>query len=170
MNLFAYDKAKAYDNWIDYEKTSVRYYELWSHTEVRPGSTVIYTCHPDYRALGNNVMGYRDNRLIYYIDPTGMTEWTMMNAFYKDSYIDPHWLYQGKKMLEDHNIKKIKLLDIVSSAKSCFKLVNQIATELEYKIDYTNMQCIFNLWEQWKTTVLDPKDFDRFRSRLGLDK
>lgn len=170
MQLFEYSRSRQYSNWVDYEKSAVRYYDLMSHTEVRPGSTVIYTCHPDYRALGNNVVGYRDTSFVYYIDPVGMTEWAMMNAFYKDSYVDPFWMQQGQLMRRDNKIQKILLKDIVKSSESCFRLVNQIATQLHRKIEPANHTAILKLWHQWQTTVLQPNQFEEFRQTLGLDK
>ena len=78
------------------------------------------------------------------------------------------WLEQGARMLEDNTVHKISLPNIIDSADTLLIEISKVATILGLEIKPANQQRIVDLWNQWITTTLQPKDFEQFKQKIGF--
>lgn len=173
INLSLQDKFKAFqyrercNNWIDFERKLRHYSQVVPHHALPEGSVSVWQGHPCYDFLAKDIAGADDKKFVFYIDPRKNFEWCMLNCLYKNSYIDGKWLIEGKKMLDDANIVKLDLSDIIASRDTLLGCVEKVCNTAGIVLKAPNKQKIAELWDQWTLTTLPASEFESFKTKLG---
>lgn len=166
FQLLSYNNKRS--NWVEFESQLMHYSEVNPHLTLPNNSISVRQDHPRYALLNNNIKGEDERQFVFYIDPDQRFEWCLLNALFKNSYIDVKWLEQGAMMLEDNDIHKISLSNIIDSAETLLTEISKVATILELDVKPANKQRIAELWDQWITTTLQPRDFAQFKRKIGF--
>jgi hypothetical protein len=166
FQLFSYHTPES--NWIHFEAQLMHYSEVNPVLSLPNNSISVRQEHPRYAILEKNIKGKDDQQHVFYIDPSQRFEWCFLNALFKNSYINVSWFEQGAKMLEDNTVHKISLPNIIDSADTLLIEISKVATILGLEIKSANQQRIVDLWNQWITTTLQPKDFEQFKQKIGF--
>lgn len=164
---FSYADMQPNINWIEFEQGLVHYSNLFVHHSLATQSVSLWHNHPDYGFLNRQIDGSKDQKFLFYIDPSDSFEWCVLNALKKDSFIEKKWVVQGKKMLEDPAILKINLSNIFSSQQTLINEVQQVCDVVGIHLSPSNRDKIGQLWNQWILTALMPSEFDEFKKNLG---
>jgi uncharacterized protein YkvS len=165
FNVFQYkEKCKT---WIDFERKLQHYSQVVPHHALPHGAVSVWQGHPCYDFLSRDITGPDDKKFVFYIDPSKNFEWCMLNCLYKNSYIDAKWLIEGKKMLDDANIVKLDLGDIIASRDTLVGCVEKVCNIAGIVLKEQNKQKIAELWDQWTLTTLPASEFQRFKTKIG---
>jgi hypothetical protein len=167
FNLLQYSNSKKYKNWIEFEKSLTCYYELYGHTNMPNNSFLIWLNHPNYNFLKKNIAGPDDQQFVFYIDSSKEFEWMIMNSLYKNNLVSTKWFVEGQKMLDDDEIYKIKLTDIITSEDTLINAVSTVCNVTGVLLHDKNKQKIKELWNQWIATTLCKQEFDNYKKYLG---
>ena len=168
FNLMTYHNVEPNTNWIKFESKIVQYFSVTPLPALPPTSVAIWIGHPNYSILNKNIAGPDDNVKIFYIDPGEYIEWGILNALYKNSFIDAEWMRTGCQMLVDPNIIKISLKNIVDSPTSLLHEVQKVVNIIGHDC-YSSEKIITDLWHQWQKTTLQFDQFKHFKQQLGLN-
>jgi len=156
------------DDWISFERRLSHYSKHYPHHELPQGSYSIWAHHPNtQQTVRHNLAGPNDRQHVFYIDPSENFQWCMLNSLYKNSVIDVKWMIEGKKMLDDPNIIKINLSDIIASGDSLVRTVQQVCESVGLCLQEENRAKIQDLWNQWILTSLCPQRFQDFKKEIG---
>ncbi len=166
-DMLGYNKGLDYDNWNDFEKQIRHYSDLVPYHEIPNGSYSIWLSHPNYDLLKRGIVGQDDQEYKFYVDPDQDLEWCLLNALYKDAYINRDWMATGKKMQDDSTIHKISLSRIIHSADSFLEEIIKVCKITNSCPDVKNIKLMVDLWHQWKATTLDHSRFDDFKYNIG---
>jgi hypothetical protein len=167
FDLYQYQGSKSFDSWLKFEDQLVHYSAGHHFHELPDQSVSIWQCHPDYSMFDKNLVGPDDKVNKFYIDPSNNFEWVILNALYKNSYINSRGLIEGKKMLDDDSIIKIDLNKILESSTSLIDSVQQVLSECNIKLNNSNRKKIEDLREQWILTTLPRSKFQDFKNQIG---
>lgn len=173
VNLSVEDKFHAFkyqnigSNWIQFERQLQHYSEVVEHHALPHGSISVWQGHPNYKTLTRDIAGPDDKKFAFYIDPSKNFEWVILNCLHKNSYVDSRWLIQGKKMLNDVNIVKLDLNDIIASRDTLVGCVEKVCTVAGIALKETNKHKIAELWDQWILTTLPASEFESFKNKIG---
>lgn len=165
FNAFEYQSVN--QNWIHFERKLQHYSEVVAHHALPHGSISLWQGHPCYKILTRDIAGPDDKKFVFYIDPSKNFEWVIMNCLYKNSYIDSRWLVEGKKMLNDANIVKLDLSDIIASRDTFLGCIDKVCNITGIVLQESNRQKIAELWDQWIVTTLPASDFEIFKNKIG---
>lgn len=165
---FSYTKSKQHQRWTDFETQLVRHVRIVDGSMGDPNTYSIWDFHPSYNLL-NKGRTVNKRCHAFYIDPEDNFEWGMLNALYKDSYLDPIWMKDGKQMLTDPSVHKLSLTNIISSKETCVQEIKKIADVVGFDIPSRNLDKIFELWDQWYPTTLKKQDFAAFKTQIGFN-
>ena len=168
FTAFSYIKSTEHRRWTDFETQLVRHVRLVNSAEWDFPVYSIWDLHPSYVLLNKGILANRQC-FTFYIDPEDNFEWGMLNALYKDSYLDVRWMREGKKMLHDPSIHKISLTNIITSKETCIEEVCKVAAIAGYDTPAENLAKIAELWDQWYTTTLKKQDFAAFKAQIGFN-
>jgi hypothetical protein len=166
-SVYQYGSRHQYSNWIDFEKTVVHYSNCFEHHALESGTVSIWHSHPSYDVLAQNIAGADDQQVLVYIDASDAFEWCMLNALYKDSYIQKKWLLCAQQMLSDTALHKINLSNIITSADTLLQCVQQVCDLAHIEIKSENQTQIRKLWHEWIKTTLAANDFEEFKATIG---
>jgi hypothetical protein len=155
-------------DWVQFESRLPHYSDITPELVLPDNSISVRQDHPRYEMLEKGIAGEGDRRHVFYIDPSQRFEWCLLNALYKNSYINTFWLEQGARMLEDNAIHKISLPNIIDSADTLLIEISKVAAVLGLEVKPANQQRIVALWNQWIPTTLQPKDFEQFKQKIGF--
>lgn len=168
LDLFSYHDTTKYDHWIKFEKKICFYHHFHTHHDLPDQSTSIWLNHPNYDFKNNDLVGHDDKQQVVYIDPSQNFEWVILNALYKNSYIDRQWLEIGHQMELDPDVYKVPIESIRQSPESLLNEVGSIAQRFGKYVAVKNQDAIVKLWHQWKTTCLEPDRFQEFKKQIGF--
>ena len=168
FTTFSYNNCKQHRRWTDFETQLVRHVRLVNSAEWGSSVYSIWDLHPSYVLLNKDLLT-NQQCFAFYIDPEDNFEWGVLNALYKDSYLDPMWMKTGKEMLNDPTVHKISLTNIISSKETCVQEVLKIANIVGFETPQKNLDKIFELWDQWYPTTLKKQDFAAFKAQIGFN-
>ena len=165
---------KAFDqrDWPEFESQIVKYYTIQPHYELPSNSYSIWCGHPIHNygsANLNELAGPDDQCYRFYIDPGEHFEWCMLNALYKNSYIDVKYFINGKNLLDDCNTYKIKLDSFIQDWNTFCKEFEKACNYIEHKLTNEELQAVKTLYTQWRTTVLEYNDLESFKKNIGFN-
>lgn len=166
--MLGYANADTVTSWIDFEKKLVNHHEVIDHCSLPTGSCSIWSNHPDYDVLSRGIAGTDDRSFVFYIDPSEAFEWCVLNALFKDSYLQKKWMITGRRMRDDPNIVNINLANIIRDRDSCLDEILKICRHTGCFLNQQRKWYIQDLWDQWNTTTLKPSDFSGFKRQLGF--
>lgn len=166
-HVFGYGQSRQYQDWKRFEGQLVHYSTLVDHYNIPNNSISIWSEHPRYHLLDNDLVGSDNQQHVFYIDPTDNFEWVVLNSLYKNSTIDVKWLREGQIMLDDPNIHKINLANIISNPDSLWLEVEKVYAIINHKC--SNKKLVQALWEQWYQTTLKPNQFEEFKRSIGFN-
>jgi hypothetical protein len=165
-HAFGYRKSKQYRDWIRFEGQLVHYSTLVDHWCIPNNSISIWSEHPRYQLLDKDLVGTDNHQHVFYIDPTKNFEWVILNSLYKNSMLDVKWFQEGQIMLDDPNIHKINLANIIADPDSLWSEVEKVYAIINHKC--SNKELVQALWAQWYTTTLKSDDFESFKNSIGF--
>jgi hypothetical protein len=165
---------KSFDqrDWVTFEHQLIKYFTIRPHHELPSNSYSIWSGHPIHSyGLANldDLAGPDDQCYRFYIDPGEHFEWCVLNALYKNSYIDVKYFINGKKLLDDCNTYKIKLDSFIQGWKPFYKEFEKACNYIEHNLTNEEIQAIQTLYTQWRTTVLEYKDLELFKTNIGFN-
>jgi len=166
IKILSYDALP--ENWIEFERRLVHYSELNSHWDLPTDSFSIWPSHHKTDIRTKDIAGQDDTERVLQIsvEDQGMLEWSILNAFYKNSFISVDWLKQYQSYAKDPSILQVKLKDFLD--KNTFLSMFQTTTQqLNIQKQKLNLDAVEFLYTQWSTTKLDSTDFAKFKSEIG---
>ena len=167
--LLTYQKhnTHAYDTWLKFETSIGRVHQHFSPEQLPLNSLHIMLQHPSYDIFNKEILGPDDKKYCFYIDPSDRFEWCILNALYKNSYISDEWLVNGKRMMDDTDIVKIPLQNIIESPELLEIEIEKIANIVGVNFRLENRVIVKKLWQEWFATTLKAKEFESFKKKLG---
>jgi len=162
-------------NWVEWESELRDYTVFRKHHDIPNNSIAVLWAHPDlqkdkFNNCYEKFCGPEDKGFRFYIDPTNNLEWCMMNAHYKDSYISVDWhkeIEAGKKLLINPDVHKVDLKKIVDGYDSFFSEFCRICSIIDHHLQNEEIEAIKILYNNWKLTILDYKDFRAYKIKIG---
>jgi hypothetical protein len=165
------DKSFGQRDWIEFEKQAMPYSMIRDHFDLPPGAYSIWKGHPNhnYGCVNlDDLAGDDDQKFRFYIDPGTHVEWCCMNAFYKNSFLDVKWFIHGQDLIQDPMVHKIQLHNFLTDWTDFGKEITAVCNIIGHTPNLNELQAIETLYHQWKTTILDYKDMDAFKKRIGF--
>ena len=113
--------------------------------------------------------GYNGNQKTYKIaiDPTNAFEWAILNAFYKNSYQDVKWLIKLQEQIKRSDVLVIDLAKLIDNVNDFIVQWHRAVNFIDKKATLEEEAAAIKLWHEWQRTVLQPKDFVTFKTRIG---
>ena len=174
INLLNYSPVINFDplakNWIEWENAIAPLVLILTVPDCRklPNDPyIVYISHPIIPDITQEFSGPDDGKYILYIDPTDNFEWILMNAIYKQTYQETQWYVNGKQMLEDDTVIKISLTNILKNKESFLEEFQLLCTRLSQTISPNILIAIGNLYDQWRTTIIEPDKINDFKKLIG---
>ena len=164
--VYTYGQSRLYQDWKKFEGQLVHYSTLTEHHNIPNGSVSIWSEHPRYQLLNQDLAGPDNQQHVFYIDPSNNFEWVLLNCLYKNSTVDAKWLQEGQAMLEDPAIYKISLSNIIDSWETTWLEVEKVYAIIKQQC--SNKELIEDLWQQWHATTLKPDEFASFKRSIGF--
>jgi hypothetical protein len=164
--LYTYGQSSLYQDWKRFEGQLVHYSTLTDHHNIPVDSVSVWSEHPRYQLLEQNLAGTDNQQHVFYIDPGDDFEWVILNSLYKNSTIDVKWLREGQAMLDDPDIYKISLANIITSWETTWSEVEKVYAIIKHEC--SNKELIRDLWQQWYLTTLKPEQFASFKRSIGF--
>ena len=169
QHLLCYTEQKQYKKWTDFEHRLELHTRRFLLKDLPDNSVSIWPAHPDYAVLDRGIAGSDDQSFVFYIDPSDNMEWVVLNALYKDSFINRQWLEIGEKMRLDSEINKINLTSIIDSATMCCNEIQRICDLIGQPFSDQARSRIIDLWQQWRNTTLAKDRFVEFQKQIGFN-
>lgn len=175
INLSLEDKFNSFqyedrcEDWNEFESRLQHYSKIMPHYEIPDGSISMWGGHPycDIFSKVSSLAGPDNKKYIFYIDSSKNFEWTVLNCLYKNSVITSRWMIAGKKMLDDDNVIKVNLDDIINSKDTLIDCVEKVCKTVNIVLENKNKEKIKNLWDQWIVTTLPKSEFETFKNKIG---
>ena len=166
-HVYSYAQSNQFNDWKKFEGKLVHYSTLFEHYAIPSDSISIWSEHPRYQLLDQDLVGNSNQRQVFYINPGDYFEWVVLNSLYKNSTIDVKWLSQGQQMLNDSAIHKINLANIIAGPDTLWLEVEKVYAIINHKC--SNKELVQELWKQWINTTLKPEQFAEFKSSIGFN-
>ena len=164
--VYTYGQSSLYQDWKRFEGQLVHYSTLTDHHNIPVDSVSVWSEHPRYQLLEQNLAGTDNQQHVFYIDPGNDFEWVILNCLYKNSTIDVKWLQEGQAMMKDTAIYKINLSNIITSWETTWLEVEKVYAIIKQQC--SNKELIQDLWQQWYLTTLKPEQFESFKRSIGF--
>lgn len=169
FQLFRYDdRSDKFDDWVEFEKTLHKHHNIIEHATLPNGSISIWHQHPTLNLLQKGIAGPDDKQLVVYIDSSREFEWALLNALWKDSYIDVRWLKDSVPLLNDPSVHKVPLESIIGSPESLVSEIETIVNNLGKELNDHSKKLISALWQEWYPTTLKKESFAEFKKQIGF--
>jgi len=166
-HVYSYTQSSQFNDWKKFEGKLVHYSTLFKHYAIPANSICIWSEHPRYQLLNQNLVGDGDQQKVFYIDPCEHFEWVILNSLYKNSIIDVKWLRSGQQMLNDPDVYKINLANIIAGSDTLWSEVEKVYAIINHRC--SNKELVQALWRQWINTTLKPEQFAEFKSSIGFN-
>jgi len=168
LDYFSYKNIKQDRNWVDFEDQLVHYSSLVPQTNLPDNAISIWADHYSYDLRNKQIAGADDTQLlmqITYNEPM-MFEWLILNALYKNSYLDVSWFKQYQIYNRDASVAKIDLKNFLDKDKFLNMYSNTIQL-LNINPGSVNLDAVEELHGQWIKTTLSFDNFEEFKSSIG---
>jgi hypothetical protein len=157
LNWGATNQTKSEFTWVNFEHQLVPYEMFKGHCDFPLGGVGVRALHPVHSKLKylEQFIGQDDEKFVFYIDPTGVWNWMLVHADMKDSHQSVAWFKHGKNLLNDPDIFKISLKNIVNSQESFIEEFSKICKIIKHQLSEEELDAVLFLYKQWKTTTLN---------------
>ena len=156
-------------DWKNFESKIRHYSETIGHINIPNNSTSIWYSHYDPKDVKLDLVGKDDTVYTVYIDHAGLFEWTIMNAFYKNSFISVEWIRNAKKMQQDPNAYGIRLDRMLSSTDVFVEDFLKLAAHIGHSVSDDVKIAVEQLHKQWLTTQLPQDKVAEFKRLICFD-
>ena len=169
FELLSYKTSKNFNNWVEFENGLMFAEKFYPGFNIMPDDIVtLRSWHPNdlwqYPVTGRSDKS--DRTVTIYIDPDTCWEWTVLNAFKKNTWFDGAWLKIGKQMLFNPEIHKVPLANIITSSDATIQEIQRIMDLLGRPLHDENKKYIKMLWDEWWATTLKKEDFQKFKEEI----
>jgi hypothetical protein len=138
-------------NWTRWEHYFAECCNASGHT-VADGEVGVIVNHPSNNDVAR-YLGKNDKLFVFCIDSTDMWDWMIVSAEIKDSFQAVNWFKENKRMLEDPDISKINLKNIVSGQETFVAEFKKICNIINHNLSEEELDAVVILYNQWKTTT-----------------
>jgi hypothetical protein len=171
MSLLSYQQVidinRSQRDWVNFE-ISLKHYSQTQYADRMPAdSRVIWWLHPNFDMNERSWASVNDHSLLIYIDPSKCFEWCMLNAMYKNSWIDSRYLEAAKFYESSQDVVKIDLSNILVSFTGFIQELDKICQRLDYSRSQDEVNALHDLYQQWLSTTLPPDQFESFKKQIG---
>lgn len=165
--LLGYPEVRS-DNWCDWEHQLTHYHKVIDHWTVEPDAVSIWLGHHnDVRQM--DLAGPDDTEVAFQITHQNhpeLVEWTLFNAWNKQSYWSQDILEAYKRQSEDKSVIKINLQSFF--AWSTYSLeYDRICNLLGIDYSRMHMDAVEEMWNSWWNTTLKFEEFDEYKKRIN---
>lgn len=156
-------------HWVnDFESRVTAYYKFYPHWELPADANLIWLAHPDLDTHSAGLAGDDDRTFYFIIDSSDEFEWTLMNALYKNSYLDVKWLVMMEKIKLKDEVHKISLKNIISGEAGFFQEFSKVCSVIGHSINQEESDAVRKLYNQWQCTTLKSQDIPAFKKQIGF--
>ena len=170
IKLLSYNSINDKDfddrNWREFEHKTAHYSNYQEHHNLPADSYSIWLQHN--KKDTEKLAGPDDSVYLFYIDSTEAFEWTIMNAFYKNSYLDVDWFILGKQLLNDNSVYKINLKNIISNEEGFLNEFYKVCNIINHNIKDFELAAVKKLYNEWRKTILDYDNIPKFKNKIGF--
>jgi hypothetical protein len=171
MSLLSYDKVANTQHgdrvWTrGFEEDLVHYSQVQEHWKLPAHSKAIFFGHGDFGK--KNLAGPDDTVKEIYIDPRGCFEWVIMNAFYKNSVLDVDWFERCRALEQRPDLYKFNLANLVAGTEKFLDEFQALCKHLDLTPNRQEMDSVSQLYQQWRTTMLDYSKINEFKQKIGF--
>ena len=166
------DKTFDQRDWVKFESQLVQYHTVQPHHLLPPGSYSIWCGHTlhNFGSANLDVLAGPDDQCYkFYINPGLHFEWCVLNALYKNSYLDVKYFVNGKALLNNSEFFKIQLDSFIQGWPSFRLEFEKVCHVIGHVLTQEEIQAVEQLYLQWRKTVLEYKDFESFKKSIGFD-
>jgi len=170
LNLIKYSTiSNTKINWIDFESQIHHFSKSIDLSDFNANSTLIWLGHTWTleKIKNKNLIGPDDGCTLVQISYNTKKdlEWILLNALYKDSYIDKQWFdyYQHNKKLETDFVLIDNFFNWNIFKNSIIELLDQ--NKINY--DLQNIEQLEDLYNSWHNTTLKFSEFEDFKKSIG---
>jgi hypothetical protein len=156
-------------NWVtDFEVLLTHYSQVQPHWDLPSDACSVWLGHPNTLSREKCFPGNDDQIFDFVIDSTDAFEWTIINALYKNSYLDVRWFLHMEKLKQNNNYHKISLKNILTSKQSFLAEYNKVCKIIGHDISAEENHAVATLYDQWQRTVLKSQDIAKFKQKIGF--
>ena len=169
IDLLSYNSVIGEDfatrDWIKFESKLSHYSVKNLHWDLPKNSYSVWPAHPDTK---HHDLLPGDDNIVYkfYIDSSECFEWGIMNALYKNSYLDVKWFINGKDLKNNNDIHKINLKNIINSKEGFLIEFNLVCNIIDHILTDAELTAVGKLYDQWILTVLKETDILEFKKSI----
>ena len=170
LNLLEYSTiSNTKINWINFESQLHHFSQSIDLSNFNSNSTLIWLGHnwTLEKIKNKNIVGLNDECTLVQISYNTKKdlEWILLNALYKDSYIDKQWFeyYQHNKKLETDFVSIDNFFNWNIFKNSITELLDQ--NKINY--DLQNIGQLEDLYNSWYNTTLKFSEFEDFKKSIG---
>lgn len=172
LELLSYDtvigKSYGQRNWKEFEAKIKHYSIFHSPRDLESGSLAIWYSHPDLSLLDKNLAGPQDHMQLIYLDTQDHQYWAFVNALFKNSYIVGDWFRDTVLIEKLSNLYRFNLSTLIGTNCMFMQEYEKLAHHLDRSPDRCTLDAVDFLWNQWRSTVLEIDEIDRFKQIIGL--
>lgn len=156
-------------NWVkDFESKVTHYSTCQEHWDLPPNSYSIWLGHSNMSTQIKTIAGEDDKLFNFIIDSSETFEWTMMNALYKNSYIDVQWFLMMEKFKQHDNYHKINLKNIINSQQGFLEEFEKVCSIIGHTVSAEEFKAVSDLYAEWHQTTLKTQDIPAFKKQIGF--
>ena len=156
-------------NWVEFEKRLKHFSESIDISSLQNKSTLIWLGHllTLDKIKNKNIIGNDDSYAFIQItyDTKEELEWILLNAFYKNSFIDRTHFDTYQQNVKDENVRFFSVSNFLnwdSFSKNVLEILDQ--NEIDYNLENINELQIF--YNDWYNTTLKLSEFNNFKKSI----
>jgi hypothetical protein len=171
INLLSYNSMinKSFEDrvWTVFEHQAAHYHTFHPHWQLPDDSYSVWIAHPN-KEQHASLAGPNDVTYSFYIDSSDCFEWGVVNALYKNSYLDVQWFINGNKLKNDPSVHKINLNNIIGGEQSFLDEFVKVCDIINHQLSSEEESAIKSLYQQWIKTTLSKDNICDFKNRIGF--
>jgi hypothetical protein len=153
--------------WTQFEVEVLHYSSLQAHWDLPKNSYSIWFSHPESKQH-ESLAGQDDIIYKFYIDSSDCFEWGIMNALYKNSYLDIKWFINGNDLKNNNDVHKVNLKNIISGQASFLIEFAKVCNIIGHTLADHEVSALKDLYDQWTLTTLKEVDIPEFKKNIGF--
>jgi len=159
FKLFGYqDVINKERNWIQFENQSLRTISRYQLNKEGATGFFIQLFHVEKFFKSNQP----NKDYCFYINPFDNVEWCLANSLYKNTPSSIETIMLGEPLLNRKDIVAVNCHNMVQSAQSFLVEFKKITDTVEYYPSADELQCVDQLYAQWKATTLPDHEIVEF--------